>query len=264
MRNRKKASTELAKDINTATGKNISSSCIRRHLLKSGYSGCVAIQEPLLRHGNKEKRLKYAKQHKDWAQEMFNRVLYTDESKFEIFGTKRRQNVRRKIGEAYQPECLNPTIKHGGSSLQVWGCLSSSGVGDLIKTEGRLTGKRYVDILRHHAVCSGMKLIGHNFILQQDNDPKHCSRAVKNYLNEMAEELMTWPPQSPDLNIIEHIWDYLDRKKVKHGPRNAEECFEVLQREWHIIPQNFITNLYESIPRRISAVIKAKGGRSRY
>ena len=50
----------------------------------------------------------------------------------------------------------------------------------------------------------------------------------------MAEEgvleLMTWSPQSPDLNIIEHIWDYLDRKKVEHAPRNAEECFEVLQR----------------------------------
>ena len=113
-----------------------------------------------------------------------------------------------------------------------------------------------------------MRLIGRNFILQQDNDTKHCSRVAKNYLNEMAEEgvleLMTWPPQSPDLNIIEHIWDYLDRKKVEHAPRNAEECFEVLQREWHNIPQDFITNLYESIPRRISAVIKAKGGHSRY
>ena len=86
----------------------------------------------------------------------------------------------------------------------------------------------------------------------------------------MAEEgvleLLTWPPQSPDLNIIEHylIWDYLDRKKVKHAPRNAEECFEVLQRGWHNIPQDFITNLYKSIPRRILAVIKAKGGHSGY
>ena len=106
---------------------------------------------------------------------MFNWVLYTDESKFEISGTERHQYVRRRIGEAYQLECLNPTIKHRGGSLQVWGCLSSSGVGDLIKIEGRLTGERYVDILRHHAVSSGMRLIGHNFILQQDNDPKHCS-----------------------------------------------------------------------------------------
>ena len=62
-------------------------------------------------------------------------------------------------------------IKHGGGSLQVWGCLSSSGVSDLIKIEGQLTGERYVDILRHHAVSSVMRLIGHNFILQH-NDPK--------------------------------------------------------------------------------------------
>ena len=103
LRNRKKTSTELANDINTATGKNVSSSCIRRHLLKSGLRGCVAIRKPLLRRANKEKRLKYAKQHKDWAQEMFNRVLYTDESKFEIFGTKRRQHVRRRIGVPISP-----------------------------------------------------------------------------------------------------------------------------------------------------------------
>ena len=198
LRNRKKTSTELAKDINKATEKNISSSCIRQHLLKSGLRGCVAIRKPLLRGGNKEKRLKYAKPHKDWAQEMFNRVLYTNESKFEIFGTKRRQYVLRRIGEANQPECLNPAIKHGGGSLQVWGCLYSSGVGDLIKIEGQLTRERYMDILRHLAVSSGMRLIGHNFILQQNNDPKPCSRAAKNYLNKMAEEgvleLMTWPP----------------------------------------------------------------------
>ena len=93
LRNRKITSTELAKDINTATGKNVSSSCIRRHLLKSVLRGCVAIRKPLLRRDNKEKRLKYTKQHKDWAQEMFNRLLYTDESKFEIFGTKKDANM---------------------------------------------------------------------------------------------------------------------------------------------------------------------------
>ncbi|XP_065650337.1 uncharacterized protein LOC136078491 [Hydra vulgaris] len=65
LRNRKKTSTEFTKDINTATGKNVSSSCIRRHQLKSGLRGYVAIRKPLLRCGNKEKQLKYAKQHKD-------------------------------------------------------------------------------------------------------------------------------------------------------------------------------------------------------
>ena len=92
-----------------------------------------------------------------------------------------------------------------------------------------------------------MRLICHSFFLQQDKNPKHCSRVAKNDLNETAEEgvleLMSWPPQSPDLNVIEHIWDYLDRKKVEHAPRNTEECFEVLQRELHNIPEDFIFSL---------------------
>lgn len=268
LRNRKKTSSELAQDVQAGTGTSVSSSCIRRHLLKAGLRGCVAIRKPLLRRGNKEKRLKYAKQYNHWTQEMLNRVLYTDESKFELFGSKNRQYVRRRVGEAYHLDCLHPTIKHGGGSVLVWGCISSSGVGDLIRIDGKLTGERYVKILRRNAIPSGMRLIGNNFILQQDNDPKHCSRVAKKYLQDMCEEgvleVMNWPPQSPDLNIIEHVWEYLNKKKVEYNPRNAEQCFQILKREWDNIPQNFITNLYKSIPRRIAAVIKAKGGHTKY
>lgn len=268
LRNRKKTSSELAQDIQAATGTKVTSSCVRRHLLKAGLRGCVAVKKPLLRRGNKEKRLKYAKEHKNWTQEMLNRVLYTDESKFELFGSRRRQYVRRRVGEAYNPDCLHPTIKHGGGSVLVWGCISSSGVGDLIRIDGKLTGERYVEILRQHAIPSGMRLIGNNFILQQDNDPKHSSRVAKNYLQVMCEEgvleVMNWPPQSPDLNIIEHVWDYLERKKAEYNPKNAEECFDILKREWDNIPQDFIKNLFESIPKRIAAVINAKGGHTKY
>jgi len=46
-------------------------------------------------------------------------VLFTDESKFEIFGGKRRQYVRRQVGERMKEQCVVPTVKHGGASVMV-------------------------------------------------------------------------------------------------------------------------------------------------
>ena len=61
-------------------------------------------------------------------------------------------------------------------------------------------------------------MIGPKFILQQDNDPKHTANVIKKYLQRKEEqevlEVMVWPPQSPDLNIMESVWDYMKRQKV--------------------------------------------------
>ena len=65
------------------------------------------------------------------------------------------------------------TGKHGGGSVMVWGSFAGSRVGDLYRVSGTLNQNGYHSILQHHAVPSGMRLVGQRFILQQDNDPKH-------------------------------------------------------------------------------------------
>ena len=76
-------------------------------------------KNPHLRKGNTTKRLKFAQRHKNWSAEQWKSVLWSDESKFEIFGTKRLQYVRRRNGEQFKDMCLQPTITHGGGSVQV-------------------------------------------------------------------------------------------------------------------------------------------------
>lgn len=127
----------------------------------------------MLRTANKKKRLTWARNHEAWTTDDWRNVLWTDESKFELIGSKRRVFVRRSAGEKMLPECVVPTVKHGGGSVMVWGCFSANGVGDLIRIDGILNKERYKNILQHHAIPSGIRLIGQNFILQQDNDPKH-------------------------------------------------------------------------------------------
>lgn len=52
------------------------------------------------------------------------------------------------------------TVKHGGESIMVWGCFSSNGIGDWIKTDGTMTKEVYNIILKNNAILSGVKLIG--------------------------------------------------------------------------------------------------------
>ena len=71
---------------------------------------------------------------------------------------------------------------------------------------------------------------------------------------------MKWPPQSPDLNIIEFLWDYLDQRKAEKQPKSKERLWQVLQNAWNNIPMDYINKLQLSIPKRINAVLAAKGG----
>ena len=86
---------------------------------ENGLHERVAVKKPLLCKANIRKRLEFAKTYKDWTVDQWMKVLWTDESKFEIFGSKRRQNVRWRSNERYHSECIVPTVKHGGGTVLV-------------------------------------------------------------------------------------------------------------------------------------------------
>ena len=100
------------------------------------------------------------------------KVLFTDESQFEIHRNNRCVYVKRRHGERFLNQCLKSTTKHGGGSIQVWGCFSFSGVGSFYRIKGILEKKQYHSILQRHAVPFGKRLCGRGFTLVQDNDPK--------------------------------------------------------------------------------------------
>ena len=105
-------------------------------------------------------------------------------------------------------------------------------------------------------------------IFQDDNAPIHTARIVKEWHMEHSNEVehLIWPPQSPDLNIIEHVWSILEIQVRSRflPPSSLKELEGVLTEEWAKIPLETIHNLFESIPRRIEAVIAAKGGPTPY
>ncbi|GFT46133.1 transposable element Tc1 transposase [Trichonephila clavipes] len=102
---------------------------VRRVLRKAGYNGRVARQKPLIGKRNRVKRLKFAKEHILKPQQFWNNVIFSDESKFNTFGSDGRHMVWRKPNTSHHPKHTIPAMKHGGGSVMVWGCMAASGVG---------------------------------------------------------------------------------------------------------------------------------------
>ena len=75
---------------------------------------------------------------------------------------------------------------------------------------------------------------------------------------------MNWPPQSPDLNPIEHLWDILDKKIDKCNVTSQNTLWEQIQAAWQEISLDTLKKLVMSMPDRMKAVIKAKGYHTKY
>ena len=98
-----------------------------------------------------------------------------------------------------------------------------------------------------------------------DNAPCHRAHAVIRWMSaKNVRRLEVWPPQSPDLNPIEQIWDLLGRKLDSQKPKNLAELEMNVMEEWSKISPTYIQTLISSMPHRVAAVIAAKGGHTKY
>jgi transposase len=132
----------------------------------------------------------------------------------------------------------------------------------LSRVVGTINTDNYINTLENHVIP--MNLAHHGLIFQQDNAPAHKSRRTMAWFAQHGIEVMWWPPQSPDLNIIENAWSYLKQQLEKHRIKTMEELWTAVQEEWVAMSNDFIMSLVSSMPRRISAVIKNRGGHTRY
>lgn len=238
---------------------------IRRVLHKNNFRCRTPRKKPFISDANKAKRLQFAKEHENQPIEFWKSIVFSDESKFNIFGSDGRQGVWRRPGTAIQPENLVPTVKHGGGSVMVWGCMSYSGVGNLVFIDGIMNKEKYVAILKENLKSSVERLgLPDTWIFQHDRDPKHTSYLAKEWLLYNSPKQLNSPPQSPDLNPIEHLWEILERKVRKHKISNKNELKTVLLLEWNKINSSNTQPLVDSMPRRLKEVLKSKGGPTKY
>ena len=113
----------------------------------------------------------------------WQRVLFSDESRFNANNHTGSSNVCKRIGEEWRPECLIISVKHP-ALVMVWGCMAGHGVGLLEKCEGMMNGEKYMSTLRRKLLSSALVLFPEQrlrWMFQDDNAPCHRSKMVKEW-----------------------------------------------------------------------------------
>ncbi|KAG2471328.1 TCB1 transposase, partial [Polypterus senegalus] len=232
---------------------------------QSGLYGRVARRKPLLSKRNMAAHLEFAKKHLKDSQTMRNKILWSDETKIELFGVNARRHVWRKPGTAHHQANTIPTVKHGGGSIMLWGCFSVAGTGKLVRIMGNITAAKYRDILDENLLQSALDLrLGRRFIFQQDNNPKHTAKISKEWLQDNSVNVLEWPSQSPDLNPIGHLWRDLKMAVHRRFPSNRMELERCCKEEWAKLAKDRCAKLVASYSKRLEAVIAAKGASTKY
>lgn len=265
--NRRLTSPELCRIYNLGKGRTISSRTIRRILQKYGLRGCIAVKKPLLSKANKAKRWHFAKRYRHWDSKRWRNVLFSDESSFELFSSKYRIHVRRRSTEKFKDECLQPTVKHGGGTIMVWGCMSWYGLGMPLRVlQGSVNKEVYLDILKT-TMLPAARSIGfpnNKFIFQEDNAPVHTAKIVQAWIKQQEFPRLSWPPQSPDMSPIETLWNDMKAIMRNTKPRNKGELVNLIQDTWNNFPKAKLEKLIDSMPKRLNDLYRAKGGHTRW
>lgn len=226
---------QIAADFNSKfDGQVISRETVRRIFSKKGINSYSAVKKPLLTVSDRIKRLKWCKERRSWTDRDWAKVIFSDESNFEVLNRKSRVFVKRFKSEKYHPKFCVPRVQKGGGSVGIWGCMSYEGVGCCSLYSERINQFIYMETLEDHLIPSVQLFFEHDqeWIFQQDGAPAHTANSVKNWFREHDIRILPWCPRSPDLNPIENLWSYIDHKLLNYRITSVEHLKQVLHDEW--------------------------------
>ncbi|GFV67175.1 transposable element Tcb2 transposase [Trichonephila clavipes] len=126
---------------------------------------------------------------------------------------------------------------------------------------GSVNGTRYCNEILFPYVRLFRGAMGLQFLFMDDNAPCHRTVAAEQLLESEDIERMDWPARSPDLNHIEHVWDFLGRRLAARTlqPVTIRELRLALQDEWAAMPQQLIDTLILSMGRRCETCLAVRG-----
>ncbi|GFV67953.1 transposable element Tc1 transposase [Trichonephila clavipes] len=232
---------------------------ISKHLAEANLKSKCPFGALPLTPEHRQLRLQWCQARSMWNVTDWQKVVFSDESRFVLGTDDNRVWVWRHPGEWYKSThaVLHHTARTAG--VMVWGAMAYDSRSTLIVMRGTLMGQRYVDdILRPHegTFLNGLR----GAIFQQDNARPHTARVAQDFLRHF--QTLLWPARSPDLSPVEHVWDQLKCQMPScHSVHGIELAVQGL---WAQLLQDNIRCLINSMPDRVAACIAAGGGPMRY
>ena len=134
---------------------------------------------------------------------------------------------------------------------------------NLIVVQGNLNAQGYINQILQPKAVRFLQRHG-PAILIHDNARLHVARICRQFLNRNNIIVLPWSAVSPDMNPIEHIWDYLGRKvRARGNVHNLGDLENALIQEWNNIPNVVIRRYVRSMRGRLAACMNSRGGHTR-
>ncbi|GFX14202.1 transposable element Tcb2 transposase [Trichonephila clavipes] len=261
-RNRRQTAGEIARNTTQATGRPISRFTVARRLHGGGLFARRPVRCVPLTPAHRRRRSLWCREHRKWRDNEWGRVLFTDESRFSLSSDSHRILIWRERGSRNHPSNIIERDRYGGRCVLVWGGIMLGSRTDLhIFDAGSVNGTRYSNEILLPYVRLFRGAMGLQFLFMDDNAPCHRTVAAEQLLESEDIERMDWPARSPDLNPIEHVWDFLGRRLAARTlpPVTIRELRLALQDEWAAMPQQLIDTLILSMGRRCETCLAVRG-----
>ncbi|MBW0463510.1 hypothetical protein O181_003225 [Austropuccinia psidii MF-1] len=252
---------------------DVSASTLRKAIHSLGKKSCIAVKKPYLSERHMQRRLAFAQEHAHWTVDDWRRVIWTDESLFELGKRSTQVQVWRTPQEKYDLESLTVNHRSGRRSVMIWGAFCSLFQSQIIiPPPGQRRAQDFINNVYEPGLLPFLNYLNENvainpdeLILMEDGAPIHTAQVSEAWRQQHGIRKLRWPANSPDLNPIENIW-FKMKYSVIHffQPRTMEELVAAIHAVWATIPIEFLDRLVTSMPERIQSVIAKNGAPTRW